>query len=132
MSYLIDTDWAADHLNGRTAATDVLESLLPSGIAISLITYGEIYEGILYSIRYSERLESALLEFLRWCKVLPLDEAIMRRYAGIRGNLRRRGQLIGDADTMIAATALHHDLVLVTRNLDHFRRIATLRLYEAP
>lgn len=131
MSYLIDTDWMADHLAGRPAATQLLESLLPDGIAISLITYGEVYEGIIWSLRYPERLESAFLEFLRWCKVLPLDEEIMRRYAGIRGDLRRRGQLIGDNDTLIAATALHLDLTLVTRNLDHFQRVSDLQIYGA-
>lgn len=131
MTYLIDTDWVADHLAGRPAATNLLGSLLPAGIAISLVTDGEAYEGILWSLRAPERLEIAFLEFLRWCKVVPLDEAVMRRYAGFRVDLRRRGQLIGDADTIIAATALHHGLILVTRNLDHFRRVPELRIYPA-
>lgn len=130
MKYLIDTDWVADHLANRPAATELLDSLLADGLAISLVTYGEIYEGILYSLRRSVQLEAAFLEFLRWCRVLPLDEAIMRRFAGIRGGLRRRGEFIGDADTMIAATALQHDLILVTRNVDHFRRIQGLELSE--
>ena len=130
MSYLIDTDWVADHLANRAAATQLLASLIDDGIAISLVTYGEIYEGILYSLRRSQTLEIAFLEFLRRCPVLSLDEAIMRRFAGIRGGLRGRGELIGDADTLIAATALHHDLTLVTRNLAHFRRVPTLRIYE--
>ncbi len=130
MTYLIDTDWVADHLANRPVATRLLASLIGDGIAISLVTYGEIYEGILYSLRHPQTLEIAFLEFLRRCPVLPLNEAIMRRFAGIRGRLRRRGELIGDADTLIAATALHHDLTLVTRNLDHFRRISDLRIYE--
>ncbi|HEY2290431.1 MAG TPA: type II toxin-antitoxin system VapC family toxin [Thermoanaerobaculia bacterium] len=39
----------------------------------------------------------------------------------------RQGAIIGDADILIAATALVHDLTLVTGNLDHFRRIPNLR-----
>lgn len=130
MTYLIDTDWVADHLANRPAATRLLASQIDDGIVISLVTYGEIYEGILYSIRRSQTLEIAFLEFLRRCEVLPLDEAIMRRFAGIRGGLRAGGELIGDADTLIAATALHHHLTLVTRNLNHFQRVPNLRIYE--
>jgi len=76
-------------------------------------------------------LEIAFVEFLRWVRVLALDEAIMRRFGGIRGNLRRRGLIIGDPDILIDATALHDDLTLETGNLDHFRRIPDLQLYQA-
>lgn len=37
-----------------------------------------------------------------------------------------RGQLIGDADILIAATALTHGLVLVTNNHAHYNRIGAL------
>jgi predicted nucleic acid-binding protein len=127
--YLIDTDWVADHLANRPDATRLLASLFDEGIAISLVTYGEIYEGIFYGRRYTQSLEIAFLELLRRCPVLSLDESIMRRFAAVRGGLRREGRLIGDADTLIAATALHHDLTLVTRNLDHFRRVPDLKIH---
>ena len=48
----------------------------------------------------------------------------------MRAFLRRQGQLIPDLDLLIAATALAHDLTLVTRNRRHFSRILSLRLYE--
>ena len=54
----------------------------------------------------------------------------MRRFALIRGDLRYRGELIGDPDILIAATALHHNLTLVTGNVRHFQRIAGLALYQ--
>lgn len=132
MKYLVDTDWIADHLEDRPAAVDLLTSLFDEGaqLSISLITYGEIYEGIIYYYRRSDQLEIAFVELLRWIKVLPLDEAIMRRFAAIRGSLRRRGQMIGDPDVLIAATALDRDLTLVTRNFAHFRRIPDLKLFE--
>jgi len=55
----------------------------------------------------------------------------MRRFAHIRGALRQQGHLIGDPDILIAATALHHDLILLTRNRRHFERIPDLRLMPA-
>lgn len=67
--------------------------------------------------------------FLSEVSLLPLDRAIMRRFARIRGDLRRRGQIIGDPDILIAATAIEHDLILVTRNVRDFQRIPDLKLY---
>ena len=130
MIYLIDTDWVIDYLVGRQRATLLLRALVVEGAAISLITYGEIYEGI-YGSADPRASEEGFLNFLSEVVVLPLDEAIMRRFARIRDDLRRQGQRIGDLDMLIAATALHHDLTLVTRNVRHFQRISSLVLYEA-
>ncbi len=53
----------------------------------------------------------------------------MERFGVIRGELQRRGEAIGDPDLLIAATALDHDLTLLTRNRKHFTRIPNLKLY---
>ena len=128
MSYLVDTDWVADALHGRAAAVELLTSIAQQGLAISLVTYGEIYEGILYG-RDPRAAERGFRQFLRQVDVLLLTRSIMRRFAQIRGDLRRRGQLIGDPDIVIAATALHHTLTLVTRNRPDFGRIPGLQLH---
>ena len=130
MTYLIDSDWLADHLKGIPSAVSLITSLIPDGIAISLITLGEIYEGICYGHNPGPR-ELDFRHFLRGAEVLPLNQTIMRDFARIRGDLRRRGQIIGDADILIAATALHFDRVLVTRNLRYFNRIPGLKLHCA-
>ncbi len=128
MKYLIDSDWVADYLKGRREALDLLQSLAADRLAISLITFGEIYEGIYYGPNPRSH-EEGFRNFLLWVDVLPLNRQIMRRFARIRGELRRQGQLIGDPDILIAATALDHSLTLVTRNLKDFQRISNLRLF---
>ncbi|MGI8477482.1 MAG: type II toxin-antitoxin system VapC family toxin [Thermomicrobiales bacterium] len=100
-------------------------------MSVSIVTYGEIYEGVLFSRRPAES-EASFLNFLRYADVLPLDEALMRRFAGLRGSLRKKGEKMADPDLIIAATALHHDLTLVTRNLKHFTRIPALKLHPIP
>jgi tRNA(fMet)-specific endonuclease VapC len=60
--------------------------------------------------------------------VLPYDVATARVYGRIRAELEAAGQILADADLQIAATALHHNLELVTGNLRHFERIAGLRI----
>src|SRR5262245_6591724 len=106
----------------RIAAVQLLTRLAPERLAMSLISLGELYEGVYFRgdpVRY----ERSLLGFLRLVDVLPLNRAIVKRFARIRGELRTHGQLIGDPDILIAATALHHGLTIVTRNLRHFQRI---------
>ncbi len=129
MKYLVDTHWVASWLNARQDAVALLSSLEPDGLAISQATYGEIYEGI-YLGRDPRAAEAAFRRFLRRVTVLPVNQAIWRRFAQIRGQLRRQGQPIGDMDVLIAATALHHNLVLVSRNRRHFERVASLSLYQ--
>lgn len=60
--------------------------------------------------------------------ILPLNRSIMQRFARIRGDLRRKGQIIGDPDILIAATALYHNLTLLTRNRKHYGRIPMLKV----
>jgi len=126
MKYLVDSDWVVDYLAGKQQAISLLTFVWPDGIAISLITLGEIYEGIYYG-RDPQRSEAVFRQFLRSVDVLPLNRSIMQRFARLRGDLRQRGQLIGDPDILIAATALYYDLILLTRNKKHYQRIPLLK-----
>lgn len=127
MSYLVDSDWVADYLKGRSRAVALLDSLIADGLAISIIAYAEILEGIYYGqdpIHYHEVFQ----RMLRGIRVLTVSRPVAQRYARISGDLRVRGLLIPPPDLFIAATALQHRLVLVTRNRQHFERIPDLQL----
>jgi predicted nucleic acid-binding protein len=128
-AYLVDTDWIIDCLYGRNDAAETLLRLAQDGLAVSLMTYGELYQGAYYA-RDPQTALRGLRVFLRGKRLLPLNRAIVERFGVLRGDLTRRGLRIGDFDVLIAATALHHDLTLLTRNQRHFSRIAGLRLYE--
>jgi tRNA(fMet)-specific endonuclease VapC len=128
MSYLIDSDWVIDWLKGLPDAIALLGTLTPDGVAISIMTFAEVYEGIYFG-RDPERYEASFRSFLRGVRVLPVNRTTARRYARLRGALRQQGQIIPQPDILIAATALIHDLMLVTRNAAHFGRIPGLRLY---
>ena len=49
LSYLIDTDWIIDHFNEVERITRKLEELAPEGLAVSIISLAELYEGIYHS-----------------------------------------------------------------------------------
>ena len=61
-------------------------------------------------------------------QVLPLTDDIIVHAAELYALLYQEGQLISDADILIAATALQHNLVMVTENVNHFRRIPGLSI----
>lgn len=116
---------------GKQSAVDLLESLKDDGLAISLITFGEIYDGV-YHGRDPVVAEQNFLALLGRISVIDLNQQIMKRFARIRGRLRATGQVIGDTDILIAATAIEHGLALVTRNRRHDDRIVGLTLYDPP
>lgn len=127
--YLIDTDVMIEYLKGYRRSTELLFRLRDDGLSISLVTYGEVYEGIYYG---ESPVESArgFLAVLHEVNVPPLTKLIMRRFGRLRGMLRANGTLIPDPDLLIAATAIHHGLTLVTRNTSHFERVPDLILFD--
>jgi tRNA(fMet)-specific endonuclease VapC len=128
--YLLDTNWIVDVLNGQEKAVHTLLELAPAGLAVSIITYGELYEGAAFAHNRQPAL-SGLRHFLKGKAILPLTQPIMERFAQIRGSLPRSiRQQIGDFDILIAATYLEHHLTLLTRNLKDFQKIPNLKLYQ--
>ena len=115
MKYLVDTDWVIDYLKGIDAAIQLLDVLALDGLAMSVISYGEVYEGIIYGRNVMQH-EQAFQGFLEGVSVVSLTESTMKPFARIRGELRSKGQIIGDADILIAATAIDNGLTLLTHS----------------
>lgn len=129
--YLIDTDWVIRVLHGNADAIQTLEDQAPQGLAVSLITYDELYQGAYYARESTQALE-LLRDMLDGIELLPLTTAIMERFAIVRGQLtRNQRQQIGDMDLLIAATALEHDLTLLTFNTRDFQLIPGVKLHQS-
>ena len=93
---------------------------------VSLVTRFEILRGL-----KAKGARTQLAAFEAFCvsnEVLPINDGIVIRAADIYADLRTRGQLIGDADILIAATALENGLVLATNNGADFGRISGLQI----
>lgn len=128
MKYLADTDWVINHLNGIEAFSQKLEELALEGLAISIISVAEVYQGI-YGGRRPEQDEEIFREFLaRDVTILNLDEETCRIFAREQVRLQRRGMRVEDMDILIAATALRHGLIVLTNNAQHFNRIEGLEI----
>ncbi len=130
MKYLLDTDWLLDVIGRVPAAARTIEELRPRGLGVSIVSHGELLEGVFGYPDTDARLAAELYAFLVQFDTVPLSDPIMERFGRTRSELRRSGRLIPDLDLLIAATAVHHDVILLTRNLRHFARIPDLRLYR--
>jgi len=129
MTYLLDADWIISFLNGRAEAVELVGRLADQGIAVSVIAYGEVYEGLLSNSSTAER-RAQLDEFMATVDLIAPNVDVARRYAQTRLQLRSQGLLIPDNDMWIAATAQAYDLTLVSRD-EHFRRVPDLGLYPS-
>jgi predicted nucleic acid-binding protein len=130
MPHLIDTNWIIHYLAGHPTAVNLLNTLVPQGIEISIITYPKLYEGTLRHAN-PRQTQAQLQAFLTTVPLFPLTLAVARRCAHLREDLRRRGRRVRPRalDLIIAATALEHNLTLVTRNRADFQDVPDLRLY---
>lgn len=132
MAYLIDSDWVIDHLANVPEANELLDELAEDRIAISIITYMETYQGLLRSPIVRKEVEPLFNTFAESLPVIPLSLAVARRCAGLQETLRAQTRRVNSRalDLIIAATALEHDLTLVTRNHEDYKDIPGLKLYQ--
>lgn len=126
--YLIDTDWAVDYLKGIDEKVRFLQN--EEELYISALSVGELVEGIEDSDRKEERMDS-LNDFLAGITVLSFTRDTAVEFGKIRNRLRKNGQLIGDIDTMIAATARVNDLEILTDNAQHFNKVDEIEIYRS-
>jgi len=125
--YLLDNGIVVAFMKGRPGALRLIQPRMAAHeAATSVVVYGEAIEYFKTQPGYAKFL-AGLRTFLREVSPLRLTYPILERYADLRLALRLRGELIGDVDTLIAATALEHGLTLVTLDSD-FARIPSLAL----
>ncbi len=89
---------------------------------------GELYKGAYRSHDRERHISNIEQRVLPAVTVLPYDIGIAKVFGSIRAHLEETGMILPDADIQIAATAIGHNLELVTGNLRHFKRIHGLTL----
>jgi tRNA(fMet)-specific endonuclease VapC len=96
-------------------------------MAISSITLSELIYGAEKSLNISKNLE-AIEDFISHMEVLSYDQKTSQAYGQIKAKLENNGEMIGENDIHIAAHAISQGLILVTNNLNEFRRVPHLSL----
>lgn len=125
MRYLLDTNIISAVLNRNKAVEKKLEEIaVDNRICFSIISYYEILRGLL-SVNATRKMKH-FNDLCEEISVLLLDSlGIADQASQIFVSLKKQGELIQDADILIAATALLHNMIIVTDD-KHFQRISGL------
>jgi predicted nucleic acid-binding protein len=111
----------------RTDVSAHLQSLAERGTLLTTaLSVAEVEQGV----RPGE--EERTRALLRALTVLPVDRDVAEQAGEIVRGLRAKGETLGLADALIAATCLLHGLTLVTLNVRHFSKVAELALETVP
>jgi predicted nucleic acid-binding protein len=115
VKYVLDTNIVARLLDGDERVLANLGNVDPSDVGIPLLVVAELLFGAEKSARRDEN-RARIQRLTESLRMLPLDFAIIRRYAVVRADVERRGRSKSDFDLMIACTALEHGATLVTHD----------------
>lgn len=123
---IADSDVLIDLLLGAGAAAQVDALAAKGALATTAVNVFELERGCR---RAAER--EAVRRALRGVRIYPLNAQAARRAAEVEHDLARRGAGIGERDTLVAGVALVTGLPLLTANVEHFGRVAGLRVVKA-
>nr|QNO53681.1 tRNA(fMet)-specific endonuclease VapC [Methanosarcinales archaeon ANME-1 ERB6] len=125
---LLDTSILIAFLRGEEDVVAKVEEYLEEfdRLSLSIITYYEILRGLKY-IDNEKKLRD-FEELMDKSEIITLDREIIDKASGIYADLKRRGELVEDADILIAASCPVEGMILVTDNEEHFRRIENLKI----
>lgn len=126
--YLLDTNIISEPFK-YIADFNLLRNMSEhsSDMAISVFTLDELLYGA--NVLPDGRKKNALLDFIQNdvrenFKVIPFSAKAAELHAEIQATLLKKGKIAPYDDSLIAATAIAENMILVTRNTSHFKEIA--------
>ena len=128
--YLLDTNICIFAINRKTPQLiNTINKKSKHDIYISSLTIAELEFGVENS-QYVEKNRVALLKFISLFRILPFDDEDAVCYGKLKTKLKKKGEIIGPIDMLLAAQALSKDLIFVTNNADEFSRVDGLKIED--
>ncbi len=128
--YLLDTTIVTAHLKRHPGVRQRIREAELAGhpVRLNAVSYDETKRALLAI--GAQRQLAAFERLWRVLGIVMIDHAVLDKAAELYAALRASGQLIEDADLLIAAMAVVHDMTLVTHNMAHFARITGLQVED--
>lgn len=133
--FLLDTNCVSELIRPRPdrRVMEWTEAANEASLYLSVLTLGEIRKGLatLPQGTRRTRLESWLEVDLKarfHGRILPIDDAVADRWGLLTAEAKGKGRTLPVIDGLLAATALHHNLTVVSRNVSDFARARVLVL----
>lgn len=126
MRYMLDTDIASylirgDHPGVTEKFTELYESCCMSSITAAELQYGA-------KKRNNRALTQKVQALCNLLTIIPWNEEAAGVYAKLRVELEAAGTPIGNMDMLIAASAIAENVTLITNNIEHFSKTASLKI----
>jgi len=126
--FLVDTDIIIYWLNNKYP--QINQKIIAVGddkIFISSITVAELFYGA-YNSSNPEKNLKLINDLILEINVINFDPKAGEQFGNIKAGLKKTGKIINDSDLFIAATAISNEMILVTNNEKHFKRIKNLKI----
>lgn len=125
---LMDTDVCVEILRGNRKVIAHRRGVSDK-VAIASMTMGELFYGAARSSKPAEN-RQLVEQFLLSVPCIQSDRSIMDKFGSLKADLAARGEMLPDADLLVAATALTRCDALVSGNAAHFARFTGLRVMD--
>lgn len=125
---ILDTDVVSFILKGDSRANQYANIVQGNRLALSFMTVAELFQWAAIRNWGEQRianLEMSLSNFL----IIPIDIEVCRIWGNLRAERQAIGQIISPQDAWIAASAIRHNLPLVTNNAKDFQNITKLQVF---
>ena len=126
MKYLLDTNICIHFFRGKFNLIQKLENIGLNNCAISEITLAELVFGAENSSNPAKN-HNLIERFTDQISILPIFDSIYK-YGKEKARLRKAGNIISDFDLLIGCTSVEKELIMVTENIDEFKRISGIKI----
>lgn len=126
--YLIDTNTCIYYIKGKFDLKTKFELADLENCFISEITLAELKFGVANSEK-KDKNQKVLDNFLTGIKIVPIYHSL-DLYASEKARLRKAGTIVDDFDILIGVTAITHNLIMVTNNSEHFKRLKGITIED--
>lgn len=127
MGYLLDTTVCIALIRGVKSVVDKILEVGEDNCMVSEMTIAELFYGAIKSKRQSHLKDVQFIQ--ESFEIIPIYSSL-KTYGEIKCSLESKGTRVDEFDLLIAATALHNSLTLVSHNTKHFGRISKLKLED--
>jgi tRNA(fMet)-specific endonuclease VapC len=125
--YLLDTDILIYSLKAHEIVQQNLRHHLHDPINVSAVTLMELYYGAYKSQKIANNL-AKVKTIENSLEIIPVNREMIEIFGVLKSDLEKVGKPLDDFDLILAATAMSHNLIIVTNNEKHFGRIDGLKM----
>jgi len=126
MKYLLDTNICIYFLKGKFGLVETFDAIGFENLYISEITIAELKFGAAKSDRPDEN-KIIINELANKFKQIPIYNSL-DIFADEKARLKREGNIVDDFDLLIGSSAIANEMILVTNNEKHFKRLKNIQI----